>query len=204
MALFRNRFTGHCAAGDIFVFSMWFEATVGVVQANGYATQYVTDLWNGVGGAGGYAQYVTEDVGVDVVSTAQVDPLTGLQSVQAETDVTLPGTDTTNGAMPADVALVVSERTIFATRWGRGRFYLPQPSTFVSSTTGLMKSSVQTDVADTTAAAYGALAVNATPVLYSRTRNETNEIVSIDVGNHLDTQRRRENAVPVTRERRTL
>lgn len=199
MPLYRNRFQGHCAAGDIFVFTWWI--TTGpsdLPAAHGAAQTWLNTIWNA------YAPLTTPDVGVDNVSTSEVDPQTGRQSVQAESAVTLAGSSTSS-AMPADVAIVVSERSATANRSGRGRFYLPQPSVDVVSSTGLLSSSTMTTIADAAGTAYSdALTAGFQPVIYSPTYKMSRPIISIDVGNHADTQRRRENAVPVSRERRQL
>lgn len=199
MPLYRNRFQGHCAAGDIFVFTMWMTTGPSDLAATHQAAQdWLNTLW------AAYGPLTTADVGVDNVSTSEVDPQTGRQSVQAETAVTKAGSSASN-AMPADVAIVVSERSSTANRSGRGRFYLPQPSVDVVTSTGLLSSSTMTTIADAAGTAYSdAIIAGFQPVIYSPTYKVSRPIISIDVGNHADTQRRRENAVPVTRERRQL
>lgn len=203
MALFRNRFRGHCASGDIFVFTMWCRSTSPLATVHTAAGDFINTLWGGATAGVGYHDLTTPDVGVDNFSTAEVNPATGRQTFQEETDVSLVG-DGTGNAMPADVAIVVSERTIIANRSGRGRFYLPQPHVGVVNATGLLSDVTTAQVADAAQAAFQAVTATATPVVYSTVLRDSTDITRIDVGNLADTQRRRENALQVTRTRRTL
>ena len=203
MPLYRNRYTGHCASGDIFVFTMWCLSSQGLGPIHTAAQDWVNTLWNGDGTNSGYATLTTANVGIDLVSTSEVDPLTGKQSIQDETSVNHPGT-ATGTDLPADVAIVVSERSAQATRSGRGRFYLPQPYAGVLGNGGRLASATTTTIANIAQSAYVALQTSATPVIYSPTYRTSYPVERIDVGDLADTQRRRENALQVARERRSI
>lgn len=199
MALYRHRFGGTCASGDMFVFSWWSTGTVSVDSANATAVQWANTLWGGPGGTDGYASLITPEVVLTNVSTGTVNQSTGKQQQLAEATVNLPGI-ATGSAQPADVAIVVTLRTILANRSGRGRFYLPQPAASTLTSTGRMGSAAQNTVLDAAVAAWTASASGGIdPVVYSRTYNYTNTISTLGVGDLFDTQRRRENALNESR-----
>lgn len=203
MALFRNRFQGHCAAGDIFIFTMWCTSDAPLSDVHQAAIDWAETLWTGTGTLDGYATLTTGDVGMDSVQTAEIEQATGKQQFDESSDVTYTGSST-NPAMPADVAIVVTERTIVASGKGLGRFYLPQPHTDVTDSVGLLSDATRTTVADIVQAAYSGLQATAQPVVYSPTYRSVAAIERIEVGNHADTQRRRENALPVVRTKRDI
>lgn len=203
MALFRVRNRGHCAAGDIFIFTWWCESISDIDTVHAQAQDWLNVLWTGNATIPGYDTLCTADIGVDNVSTSQVDQSSGRQELQEETDVAYVGTATGNN-LPADCSIVVSERTQTANRSGRGRFYLPQPYVGVLAADGLLSSATTTTVVEAAEAAFEAVQDTVTPVVYSRTYNSTSSITSVDVGNLMDTQRRRENALQVTRTRRAI
>lgn len=203
MALYLNRYSGSLAAGDRFIFTMWCLSAQELGAIHQAAIDWITTLWQGNGTDPGYGTLCTADVAVTQVSTSTINPDTGRQSTQDETSVNLPGTATGTN-LPADVAIVVSERTAQATRSGRGRFYLPQPYAGVLGNDGRLATATTTTVANIAQSAYVLLQTDATPVIYSPTYRMSEPIVRIDVGDLADTQRRRENALTVARERRDI
>jgi hypothetical protein len=200
MALYQHRFLGHCAAGDIFVFSWWSETSVTIDTSHSNAVTWVTNLWNGPGGSDGYETLTPASVGVDRVTTGEITILTGQQQALRESDVTIAGTSA-SPALPAEVALVVSLRTPLANRTGRGRFYLPQPATNVLTATGLLSTAAQDTVMNALSFAWTASnAAGENPVVYSRTARATRTITSFNVGNVLDIQTRRQNSLVESRD----
>jgi hypothetical protein len=98
------------------------------------------------------------------------------------------------------VAIVVSLRSPVANRTGRGRFYLPQPTTNALTAVGRLDETAQSTIVDALTAAWTqANAAGENPVIYSRTQRATREITSFNVGDLFDTQRRRENALTENR-----
>jgi hypothetical protein len=92
------------------------------------------------------------------------------------------------------VSLVISLRTDISNRRNRGRFYLPQPAASQTTATGRVLADLITDLGASLAAAWsGYNTASDRPVIYSRTGRTTRNIVSFNVGDLFDTQRRREN-----------
>lgn len=199
MPLYRHRFSGTCAAGDIFVFTWWSDSSLSTEQANSAAVSWIDTVWNGDGTNVGYGDHVTTDVTVTQVSTGEVDISSGQQQTLAETSVTHAGV-ATGSAMPADVAIVVTLRSILANRSGRGRFYLPQPAVSTASALGRIGSTVQSDLVTILQSAWSdAVTAGLTPVIYSRTYSALRTISRYGVGDLFDTQRSRENQLSETR-----
>lgn len=198
MPLYRNRFSGVCASGDIFVFTWWADSSADLATVSTAATTWATDAWDGVGTGTGLAPLFTAGVILNRVSTGLVDVVTGRQSALAEATVALPGT-APDPAMPADVALVVSLRTALANRSGRGRFYLPQPAAATLTADGRLSAAQQSSAVEAARAAFAAFVATGDPVVYSRTMRATTRVTSLDIGDLFDTQRRRENALTQVR-----
>lgn len=204
MPLYRHRFTGSCAAGDVFSFSWWSDSTLSTDQANSAAATWVDTMWNGDGTNSGYGDSVTTDVSVTGVSTGEIDPSTGRQQTLAESSVTHAGV-ATGSAMPADVAIVVTLRSLLANRSGRGRFYLPQPAVSAATAVGRIQSTLQASLIAVLQSAWStAVADGLTPVIYSPTYSDTRVISRFGIGDLFDTQRSRENALTETRQMESM
>lgn len=194
MPLFQHRFSGSCAAGDIYIFSWWSDREDEVTAANSAAAQWADDFWNGSDGTDGYGSLVTPDVTMTTVSTGEINEVNGQQLALAEVGVTLAGT-ATGSALPADAAIVVSLRTPLANRRGRGRFYLPQPAAATLTTTGRLATAAQGTIVSALGAAWTVYNAAGTPVVYSRTNRDTVPVSTFNVGDLYDTQRGRESAL---------
>lgn len=204
MPLYQHRFQGHCAAGDMFIYSWWADDTRDIDAAHGAAVDWNALMWAGPGGVGGYQEMCTANVGMDLVITGQIDMLTGTQLQRRETAQSIDG-EAVGSPLPADVALVVSLRTLLANRRGRGRFYLPQPAVSQVTADGrVVQASITSLVGSLESAWNGYNAATSTPVVYSRTSRTTQDITSFDVGDLFDTQRRRENALIQVRTTATM
>lgn len=198
MPLYRNRYSGVCASGDIFVFTWWADSSADLATVSSAAVTWAEDAWNGIGTGTGLAPFMTAGVILNEVTTGLVDVATGRQSQLAEATVNLPGT-AADPAMPADVAIVVSLRTNLANRSGRGRFYLPQPAAATLTADGRFAPSQQAAAVEAVRGAFAAFSATGTPVVYSRTMRATQPVVRLDIGDLFDTQRRRENALTEVR-----
>lgn len=126
------------------------------------------------------------------------------QTTKTQSTAAVSGSAT--ASLPYHVAEVVTWRTGFATRYGRGRWYLPPLATSALATAGyVLSTTAVTDIVGAVNAAIAAWAGVLNPVLLHRkaTKNgpgalSTDPIVSGDVPNGLDTQRRRgDKLVPV-------
>ena len=199
MPLYQHRFIGILASGDQFSFSWWSNNSLTIDSSHGNAITWAETLWNGQDTLPGYATLCSADVSIQRVTTGEISPLTGQQQTLRESNVDIAGTSTSN-SLPADVAIVVSLRSPVANRTGRGRFYLPQPTTNALTAVGRLDETAQSTIVDALTAAWTqANAAGENPVIYSRTQRATREITSFNVGDLFDTQRRRENALTENR-----
>ena len=199
MPLYQHRFIGNLASGDTFSFSWWSETSLTIDSSHGNAITWAETLWNGQDTLPGYATLCSADVSIQRITTGEISPLTGQQQTLRESNVNIPGSAEAN-ALPADVAIVVSLRSPVANRTGRGRFYLPQPTTNALTAVGRLDETAQNTIVDALLAAWTqANAAGENPVIYSRTQRATREINSFNVGDLFDTQRRRENALTENR-----
>lgn len=199
MPLYQHRFIGNLASGDVFSFSWWSETSLTIDSSHGNAITWAETLWNGQDTLPGYATLCSADVSIQRITTGEISPLTGQQQTLRESNVNIPGSAEAN-ALPADVAIVVSLRSPVANRTGRGRFYLPQPTTNALTAVGRLDETAQNTIVDALLAAWTqANAAGENPVIYSRTQRATREINSFNVGDLFDTQRRRENALTENR-----
>ena len=199
MPLYQHRFIGILASGDQFSFSWWSNNSLTIDSSHGNAITWAETLWNGQDTLPGYATLCSADVSIQRITTGEISPLTGQQQTLRESNVDIAGTSTSN-SLPADVAIVVSLRSPVANRTGRGRFYLPQPTTNALTAVGRLDETAQSTIVDALTAAWTqANAAGENPVIYSRTQRATREITSFNVGDLFDTQRRRENALTENR-----
>ena len=199
MPLYQHRFIGILASGDQFSFSWWSDNSLTIDSSHGNAITWAETLWNGQDTLPGYATLCSADVSIQRITTGEISPLTGQQQTLRESNVNIPGSAEAN-ALPADVAIVVSLRSPVANRTGRGRFYLPQPTTDALTAVGRLDETAQSTIVDALLAAWTqANAAGENPVIYSRTQRATREINSFNVGDLFDTQRRRENALTENR-----
>jgi len=204
VAFYRGTVKGHLEGGEIFNFTMHFSGVTG--QAATGATELadaVTLMWSGTNSpAGNITALYPATIGVDSVV---FDELTsaGNNFQQGRASLSLVGTGT-DEPLPPQNSIVVSTRSTTPTRAGRGRFFLPSPvvTTVIDQR---LDSAAQTDVLN------GALAMlnhmkglSLVPTVYHRGLNSGANIVSIDVGDVFDTQRRRRNKLVETRVSATL
>jgi hypothetical protein len=199
VTLYYHRFQGHCAAGDQFNYGWFANSIRTLTAAQAAAVAWNATLWNGVSAGNGLKDHVNSSVAMENVTTVTVDPLTGKQLARTDTAQAIVGTAAFT-AMPADVALCVSLRTDLPQRAGRGRFYLPQPSTAESTTVGRVQSDFVLDLmAALTLAWTNYNTASDRPVIFHRKLHTTTNLTSFNIGDLFDTQRRRENKVTESR-----
>lgn len=184
MALFRHQASG-IVPGESWSFSLHTTGELSLAAAHTSWTDSTGTAWTG-----GLDGVMAPDVVMTEVSTAELDVTTGGQTTRVIGDVSRPGVDA-GSMLPFQCAPAVSFRTAFATRWGRGRLYLPPPAASVLSAGRLSEVAQDVILGAMQALFAGLQGDGLTPVIWSRTRLETTTIVSIDVGDVIDTQRRR-------------
>lgn len=186
MALFRHTVKG-VFPSEQWTFGIHTTGSITVAAAQSAWVSAVDAFWSTE-----LAAVYCDDVVIQAVSTAELNQPTGSQITRLETPVSHPGTNA-NPCLPFQCAPVVSLRTALATKAGRGRFYAPSPAVDQQAA-GRLITTAQTALLNSTAAMFAALTgAGLTGVLYSRTAHTTQVITSTDVGDVIDTQRRRRN-----------
>lgn len=197
MALYRHIAAG-TFPGEVWTFSVHTTGSLPVdTAADTWETATGAPFWTAM------APHICADVEMTRATTVTLDEATGVQLQRRDREVTRPGTSVA-ACLPYQVTPVVSLRTDDASRRGRGRFYAPSLAVDTQDG-GRMTATVQADLAAAAAAMLQALAAaGLTPVLLSRDTMVTREVISVDVGDVLDTQRRRRGALIETRVSETL
>lgn len=198
MALYQNRFIGTLPEGDTFTFSWWTDSTQDLATVQAGNVQWAQDLWAGAVDGEGLEDLLPSSCVLTTVRTGLITQETGQQQAVDEDTVNLPGVATGN-SLPNDVALVVSLRTNLANRRGRGRFYLPSLVATTLTAAGRLDPTAQQSIVDSLANAWNGYTGIGDPVVYSRTQRTIEDVISFDVGDLFDTQRRRENKVSQSR-----
>lgn len=191
MAIMRLRAEGSWSGGDIFNFGLHVDSTA-TVQATATAwAAALTDMWSGSGTpAGNLAPYYTPGITIRNAIAVSLVSSTGQQVERIDVPLDLAGTSEAE-QMPPQVALVVSLRTILATRRGRGRFYLPAMATNATAD-GRVAAAAQTAILNGASRALDALvAAGAPPIVWSVGLPTPPTVTRVEVGDVFDTQRRR-------------
>lgn len=179
-------------AGETFTFTLHVFNAAGTVAGAAAAWHTALGLlWNGVASpADSIKQLVPTTSSITQSSATEIDPLTGKNLGQVVTAEALPGTDAT-GPVPPQCAVVVSLRTALFNKSGRGRFYLPSLSTdkvaagrILGTAVTQMATAAQKMVQSLNGAGY-------TVCVYHRKTKTHDNVVTVNVGDVFDTQRRR-------------
>jgi hypothetical protein len=199
MAIYRGTVQGHLEGGEIWNITIHFSAPID--QAAAGATELadaVTLMWSGTNTpAGNITALYPAAIGVDRVVMNELDSA-GHNVSQGVATLALVGTGT-DEPLPPQCAVVVSTRSLLPTRAGRGRFYLPSPvvTTVIDQR---LDSAAQDDILHGAQAMLNHMrGLDFTPIVHHRFDPTVTEIVSIDVGDVFDTQRRRRNKLVETR-----
>lgn len=203
MSLWRFTYAGHCAAGDLFQYSPWFTDLDGatVAQAATAADAWQVQLLTHAGGVQGF--FPNNTVWANPV-VASIDQASG-HEISAGAGISTgvgTGDASTNHPLPPQCAVCVTLRSATNTGHGRGRFYLPAPIITALDLTGRLTSAFQSQLVISLNAAYSAAATATgrfNPVVYSRSLRGTLDVVTGDIGNLVDTQRRRRNKIAESR-----
>lgn len=193
MALFQHIHSGNNASGETWSFSLWFnDPTLPDLDNEidaGVAWQAA--FWTSAGST------FPSAVDQTLVTVKEITQATGGTFDVRQQSVATGGTS--GGSItPNDCAVVVSLTTQSFTRSGRGRFYLPNPVGSAVSSSGLLTSTAQSAILGAVQAAMAAADIVAggdkQPVVYSRVNRTVEAVTGLRVGNHVDTQRRRDNS----------
>jgi hypothetical protein len=193
VAIYRLKTFGHQQAGTAWSFTM--HTTAGPGEAASIVSTLADAIslaWTGPPTPGSSLQQLyNTGAGVDGVRVDELDSL-GKNVAAAIQDLTLAGTSS-DESLPPQVAMVVSERSATPTRSGRGRIFLPAP--VVTESVGQrILSAAKGEVLNAMLAAFGLLNdAGLGAVLVARDHFTVTPVISLDVGDVFDTQRRRRN-----------
>lgn len=199
---------GSLPGGEVFQFS---------VHTNDSGAGSITDqldafaaamdvLWSGDGvTVDGISLHYTPVVSFQSLRVASLSGATGRQTDAVEQAYVHAGTHAAGVTLPQEVSIAVTTRGASVNRRNRGRFFLPPPASDVADNNGLVAATPLGDFADCAQAFLNVLSVStAVPVLWHRDLLTFSTIVTVDVGNVFDAQRRRRNKLVETRQSRAV
>lgn len=197
MALYRHRLIG-AFTGEEWSFGVYTNGSASLAAAQTAWAAGITAL-----ASVNYLLDLPATVSFTEITTVEIDPSTGKQLTGVSDPRSEIGTSA-DEALPYQCAPVVSWRTAILSRAGRGRIYAPSPAAGVLAD-GRMTSTARGHLADAAAGMMGALtAASLQPVIYHRAAHTTTNIISLDVGDVIDTQRRRRNKLIEARTSRSV
>ncbi|WP_299315555.1 hypothetical protein [uncultured Halomonas sp.] len=197
MALYRHSLIG-TYPGEVWTFGVHSEGNISLAAAQ---SAWATGVTNFASAA--YLGDLCADVAFTEITTAELDPATGGQLGKASDPRSEVGTSV-DACLPFQCAPVVSLRTALANRSGRGRFYAPSPAVSAQDG-GRLVAAAQTNLADSALGLMNGLTgAGLTPVIVNRATLGTTPITSLDVGDVIDTQRRRRNKLIESRTSRVI
>jgi hypothetical protein len=201
MTFFRARFGGSLPeTSEIWRCDLVLQSTVNnLASVAASVNAGLTLAWHGGSGVTSPLEgFYVAGTTLSFLEVDQLTPGTGKNFAQLASAISFPGV-ATGGPCPPQVAVVVSHRTAKPTRAGRGRIYLPAPA-ISALNNGELATAAQTAFAVDMAAGYRAMTTGGNVLcVYHRTTDTMDAVVSIDVGQVLDTQRRRRNKLIETR-----
>jgi hypothetical protein len=194
MTLVELAHRGTLPGGEVFSHSIWVDSGSALaVVATDAAAAFIAELtaevdaeWN-------------ENVSWTSLHASEVVEATGLVVATVDSAMVVPG-GLSGNPLPPQCAMVVSLRTSLAGRSHRGRSYLPAPDPDTMTTGGRYGATVCTNMVTAFKAYLDALdGLGHDPVVYSRLNHAVRVIESIDIGDVVDTQRRRRDTLLETR-----
>lgn len=194
MSFYHCNAEGHVPSGEVFNFGIHVSGVAGdaaaVLTAWTTAVGQIFDHDAGLGNT--FKSHVSDQVGVDDVTVAELDPSSGRQLTKVMAAAVHAGTNT-DEPLPPQVAVAVSLRTGLATKAGRGRLYLCPLATgadiggkIILAAQEAILAGVQTGLTTMGTAGFPC-------VIYHRGTVDGTLVTRIDVGDVFDTQRRRRN-----------
>lgn len=185
MALYRHRLEG-TFPGEIWSFGLYTDSNLSVAASQSAWMTGITNFWSEA------TALFSTDVATTRAVTVELDPSTGSQLTGAEDTRTDVGTSAAE-TLPFQCAPVVSLRTATLSRAGRGRFYAPSLAVDQVAGGRLLIAARDTLADAALELVQGLTAAGGNLVIYHRGPGTTTPVTSLDVGDVIDTQRRRRN-----------
>lgn len=196
MALFRHRLEG-TFPGEVWSFGVYTDSNLSLSAMQSQWMTGITNFW------GTATALFCTDVETTRATTVEIDPATGKQLTGAEDTRADAGTSTAT-CLPFQCAPVVTLRTATLSRAGRGRFYAPSLAVDQVSA-GRMLTTARDTLADAAEdLVQGLTSAGGNLVIYHRGSGSTTLVTSLDVGDVIDTQRRRRNKLIESRTSRAI
>ena len=196
MALYRHRLEG-TFPGEVWSFGLYTDSNLSVAAAQSAFMTGITNFWADVG------PLLCTTVAATRAVTVELDPATGGQLTGAEDTRADVGSSVAT-CLPFQCAPVVSLRTATLSRAGRGRFYVPSLAVDQVDA-GRMLTAARDSLADgALALVQGLTSAGGNVVIYHRALGTTTPVTSLDVGDVIDTQRRRRNKLVEARTSRPV
>ena len=196
MALFRHRLEG-TFPGEVWSFGVYTDSNLSLSAMQSQWMTGITNFW------GTATALFCTDVETTRATTVEIDPATGKQLTGAEDTRADAGTSEAT-CLPFQCAPVVTLRTATLSRAGRGRFYAPSLAVDQVSA-GRMLTTARDTLADAAEdLVQGLTSAGGNLVIYHRGSGTTTLVTSLDVGDVIDTQRRRRNKLIESRTSRAI
>jgi hypothetical protein len=182
--------SGPGSAGDVWICTLHTTSASNLATVHGAWQDFCANVY-----VAQLRQLWTAATAITDMETVQLDPVTGKQVSAIATGDSMSGTDAVGHILSPRDCVVISKRTALPTKAGRGRMYIPAPSSAHLGTNGLLAGTVATNLANIFASAMATMKPTATPVVYHHATKSVDIITHVAVGQVLGTQTRRTNRV---------
>jgi hypothetical protein len=191
MAIFLVRLEGALPSGETWNTGQHFSGGGDVSAVLDAVLTSADILWNGDGGTiNGLAGYYPSTITLATAVAYELNPATDKATDRDQTGLGFSGT-ALDDPLPQEVAVVASLRSGLPGPSGRGRAYLPGPTVASVTATGRLDGVARNDFAKAVAGYLTAMHTNLyLPVLHKH-GSVDRTIISVDVGDVFDAQRRR-------------
>ena len=189
MSVYLVRFAGALPGGEVWSSGVHLGGAGDVNDVISVASDMSDALW-GATGADAVRAYYPSSVTLTSIVVYELSTSTGKATARAEATASHVGS-AVGVPLPQEVAVCCTLRSVQPGPSGRGRMYLPSPVTDSVTAGARLDSTTRDGFANAVADALGvAVAASHPPILFSP-GNADREIVSVDVGDVFDAQRRR-------------